>query len=63
MNTGFTEKVKKDTYNLYNTKSVLYYENLITSMNQILKNTKPLSTGYSTRALIHALFAKYPKTR
>lgn len=63
MNTGFTEKLKKETQNLYNTKSLWNYKGLITSMNEILKNTRPLSTGYSTRALMHALFSKYPKTR
>jgi hypothetical protein len=63
MNTGFTEKVKKDTLNLNYSKSVQNYRNLITNMNEILKNTKPLSTGYSTRAINHAIFSKYPKTR
>lgn len=63
MNTLYTESLKSKTQDLFNSKSVIKYGSLITSISQILQNTRPLSLGYSTRALMHALFSPYPKTR
>lgn len=63
MNTLYTENLKSQTQNLFNSKSSINYGPLISSISQILQNTRPLSLGYSTRALMHALFSSYPKTR
>ena len=66
MDTVHTENIKLQTSNLYNSlskNSIMNYGSLISSISLILENTRPLSLGYSTRAINHALFSSSPKTR